>query len=52
LVSSFGYDSLFLVGATISGLAAILFGLFLIVHRPPPPDKVGPAVVPPARPVG
>ena len=52
LVSSFGYDSLFLTGATISGLAALLFGLFLIVHRPPPPDKVGPAVVPPARPVG
>ncbi len=39
LVSSFGYDSLFLASATISGLGALLFGLFLIVHRTPPPDE-------------
>jgi MFS family permease len=58
LVSSFGYDSLFLVGATISGLAAILFGLFLIVHRTPLPDgdrhthTAAAAVEPPAGPVG
>ena len=61
LISSFGYQSLFLTGAAVSATSALLYGLFLIVHRPSPPEDenhegtivgtVAPSTTPPGGPV-
>ncbi len=36
LIANFGYPNLFLTGAALSAIGALLFGLFLIVHHPTP----------------
>ncbi|HJO07822.1 MAG TPA: hypothetical protein QGG37_10860 [Chloroflexota bacterium] len=46
LIANFGYPNLFLTGAALSTIGALLFGLFLIVHRPTPvEDDLDPAAV-------
>jgi MFS family permease len=53
LIANFGYSSLFLTGAVLSAIGALLYGVFLIVHHPPPvAEEAAPATVaPPAAPV-
>ncbi len=58
LISKSGFQSLFLTGAVLTAIGALLYGLFIIVHRRPTPgegsptDTVAAIVAPPVGPVG